>query len=468
MAENSATKTEARTDKLRLRDMLAYGTGDLGMSVAWSFLGGYTTFFLTNAMKLSPAVVGMIILISRVFDGFSDIIMGVLVDRTRTKIGKARPWMLRAAIPLGIAFGLFFFVPPFGTTGKIIWVFITYNLVSTVCFTAASIPYAALSPLMTRDAGSRLGLNVTRMLCAILSGLIAASISMPVINALGGDGEPKAWFALATGYAVFMTIMILLCAALTKERYSGDETKTDNVPFKKALGGLLKNKYWAIMTVCMVLYFVLQNISSGVNIYYFTYVLHNNNAMGLAAISMSLPLLIGIGLSPMLAKKFGKGNLARFSAFAGMFAPLIAAINPENMIIILLKAALSGLIMAPFASVGFAMIADVCDYGYWKTGIRAEGLINSACGFGTKVGAGLGSAAVSWILAFSGFNESLGEFGQTPGVIFSMKFMIIGLPIIICALQFAFLWFYKLDKQYPHIMAELEARESEKSGVAGS
>jgi len=454
---------QERDDRLKSKEVLAYGSGDLGMSLAWSLLGTFTTFYLTNVMGISAAIAGSVILFSKIFSGIADLLVGVAVDRTRTKMGKARPWMYRWSIPLGISFVLFFTVPHFEMTGKIIWTIITYNLMSTVFYTLVNIPYGTLSPLMTRDSGSRVKLNIARMLCGVCSGVIAASITLPVVNALGGDA--LAWTKVAACYAIIMTLLVLLSARFTKERYSFDESPEENakLSIKQAVPFLFSNKFWLIMLLSQIAFFVLQGISNGVNVYYFKYILGNENAVGLAAVSMALPMLAAILLSPSLVKKYGKGKMALFSAFCGICVPLIVLIDPTSLPIILIKSALTGITLAPFASVGFAMLADVCDYSYWKTGIKTEALINSAASFGAKAGIGVGSASIGWILAAGSFDASLPI--QPESAITAMKFMMIGLPAILSLLQFLALMFYNLDKIYPTIIKDIEDREQRKAGI---
>jgi GPH family glycoside/pentoside/hexuronide:cation symporter len=457
-----ADKQPVPGDKLKFSELLAYGSGDFGMSFGWSLMGGFASFFLTTVVGLSAAIAGTIFLVSRLFDAASDVIVGTLVDRTHTKQGKARPWMFRAALPAGISLVLFFTAPEFNDIGKIIWVFLTYNLMSTVCYTCANIPYGALSPLMTRDPGSRVGLNISRMLCAILSGVISSSITLPIVNSLGGGSD--AWFRVSIVFAAVMTLMILAAALFSKERYGESDQKKveEKLPLKTALGNLLKNKYWAIMTGCMVIFYMMQNTTNGVNVYYFTYILDRPNSMGLAAIAMALPMLIGIMLAPLLVKKFGKRNLARVSALGGVIGPLLLLANPTSLTFVLIKCVISGIMMAPFTAVGFAMIADVCDYGYWKTGVRAEGLINSAISFGSKFGTGIGAGIVGWGLAAGGFDGALAI--QPDSALGAMKFLMIGTPIIINILQFVLLCFYKLDREYPAIIKEIKEREGGEKG----
>jgi GPH family glycoside/pentoside/hexuronide:cation symporter len=261
-------------------------------------------------------------------------------------------------------------------------------------------------------------------------------------------------------FAAVMVVMIIVAAAFTKERYGeSDEKKADEkLPLKIGLGNLLKNKYWAIMTGCMVIFYMMQNTTNGVNVYYFTYILDKPNLMGLAAIAMAFPMLICIMLSPLLVKKFGKGNLARASALGGVIGPLLLLINPTSLIFVLIKCVISGIFMAPFSAVGFAMIADVCDYGYWKTGVRTEGLINSAVSFGSKFGTGIGAGIVGWVLAAGAFDGELAI--QPDSALTAMKFLMIGTPIIINIIQFILLCFYKLDREYPGIIKDIAEREA--------
>ncbi|MDL2293399.1 glycoside-pentoside-hexuronide (GPH):cation symporter [Ruminococcaceae bacterium OttesenSCG-928-D13] len=438
---------------------MSYAIGDLGQTIGWGFLSGYVTFYMTNYVGIPIGITGMVIMVSRFMDAFSDVIVGSAMDRTKSRFGKARPWLIYGALPLTITFILLFSVPDFSETGKLLWFIILYNITVTIFYTAVNVPYNALTPLITRDPQSRVRLGATRMLLGILASTIVSAITLPVINGMGGT--KGAWSTWATIVGIFMGVCIIVCGLLVRERYSGDigTEEKEKRSLKDSFKHLLKNKYWIILTLALVINYALQAAGNGINIYYFKYILGNENSVGLAGIALALPMLVLLILVPLLAKKVPKGTLARISAIGALAGPLVVLINPESMGIVILRSTLNGLFMAPITAVGFAMIADVSDYGYWKSGVKCEGLVNSAVGFGTKVGMGLGTGLLGWILSMGGFNADLAV--QPDSAIFAMKFCMIGVPIIMALLQFTILWFYRLDKEYPIVIAEIQKREKD-------
>jgi len=461
--EKKENVKETAPDRMKFGSLVGYGMGDFGLTVGWGFLSGYIIFYMTNFVGLSAGVVGMVVMVSRILDAVSDVMVGNAMDKTKTRFGKARPWLLGGVIPLTVCFILLFSVPNLGETGKLLWFIIIYNFSVSVFYTIVSVPYGALTPLMTRDPSSRIKCGVTRMVMGILSGVVISSLTMPMINAMGGD--KASWSAWSVIVGIFMAVCILICFLATRERYGGDIKEAPKIKrsFVQAYKSLLTNKYWIILTLALILSYTMQGVQTGTNIYYFKYIIGDENRVGLAAIAMSLPLVFMLMLVPLMSKKFSKGTLARMSTLGRLTAPLILLISPSSLTNMVIKSVFEGIFMAPFVAVNFAMIADVSDYGYWKTGIKSEGLVNSATSFGTKVGMGLGAGIVGWVLTLGRFNAELTV--QPDSAIFALKFLMIGVPIVLFVLNFIVLLFYKLDAQYPTIMAEIKQRET--SGTQG-
>lgn len=458
--EETVNSKPVSPDKIKIGGLLGYGLGDAGMVTGWTFLSSYITFFMTNYVGIGAGIVGTVIMVSRLMDAVSDVMVGSAVDRTKSRFGKARPWMLYGVVPLTVCFILMYAVPDIGDTGKLWWFIIFYNLTVTVFYTAVNVPFNSLTPLMTRDPSSRVNCGVVRMLMGIFGAMVASILTMPMINAMGGD--KSAWKIWGAIIGVFMGVCIFLCFLFTKERYSDDlqSIKREPLSLTKTYKSLISNKYWVILTIVLILNYALQGVTQGVNIYYFKYIIGDENLVGLASMAQSLPMLILLFLTPVFAKKISKVNLARFSAVGGVVTAVVMLINPTSLGVMIVRSVLQGISMAPFSAVNFAMIADVADYGYWKDGVKCEGLVNSAASFGTKIGTALGAGMVGWVLAFGRFNAELPS--QPDSAISALKFMMIGIPIIMSLIQLVVLHFYKLDKEYPTILAEIKQREVNK------
>jgi GPH family glycoside/pentoside/hexuronide:cation symporter len=448
------TKKVDYTQKISFGEKFGYGLGDLASNLVFAAMGTFMTFFYTDVAGIGAGVIGTIMLISRLLDGVSDIAMGIIMDRTKSKHGKARPWILWMAVPFGICAALLFTVPSFGPTGKIIYVFITYNLMSTVIYTAINIPYGAMNSLMTQDHYQRSVINIFRMVMAMTGALAVNMITLPIVKAFG-DG-PKGWSLTFVVFGTIATILFIITFFTTKERVKpavGKEQKT--VPIKQGFKALMVNKYWMIMVILGVVTFIGQGVG-GVNIFYAQYVLGDKNHIGTLTLAMIIPMLLGMFLVALLIKRIGKRNSALIGTAIVLIGQVIMMLSPANLTLILVATAIKGIGSAPLVVSLFAMIADTIEYGEWKSGVRTEGLVYSAASFGGKVGAGLGVALIGWILAMGGYVG--GEATQSVAAIGSIKTLFLYIPAMVTVLQFILLWFYKLDKEYPKIVEELHQR----------
>ena len=318
--------------------------------------------------------VGTIMMISRVFDGISDIIMGVIVDRTHSRFGKARPWILRMCIPFAISGVLMFSVPAsWSSTPKLVYVFITYNLVSTVIYTAINVPYSALNALMTQDPYERSVLSIFRNLLATAGTLTINTFTLPLVEYFGNNAS--AWTKTFVVFG-FVSIAAFLCTFFgTKERVraneAGEQKVEENVPFVTGIKALFQNKYWIMMTGMLALFFLMYSVNGGATMW--------------------------------------------------------------------------------------AMVSDTIDYGEWKTGYRTEGLVNSACSFGYKIGNGIGSALLGVILEVGGYVGNAAA--QTASALTSIKICFVWIPIAVYVCGLIIMKFYHLDKEFDGIIADLKARK---------
>lgn len=234
---------KAVTNGLSLSSKVAYGCGDAACNVVWGAMSAWLMYYYTNVAHVSALSIGTIMLLSRIIDGFTDIIMGIIVDKTKSKHGKARPWLLRMAIPFAIATVAMFSVPESDNTIKLIYIFVTYNLVNTF-YTGINVPYGALSSLMTQDQYERSLLNIYRIVFAQIANFIVASMTMPLIQALGGTR-----YSWSLAYAIFTAVAVGLFVINfigTKEVVGEDASKREDVPVKVGLKALITNKYWII------------------------------------------------------------------------------------------------------------------------------------------------------------------------------------------------------------------------------
>ena len=436
-------------------ERLAFGAGDLANNVIYAAISTFLIFYYTDVIGVSAAAVGTIMLISRFLDCIADLTMGIIVDRTKSKYGKARPWIIRMAVPFAIGGVLLFSVPTsWGVNAKLIYIFVTYNLVSTIIYTAINVPYATLNALMTQDQYERSVLSIFRMILSTVGSMGIAMLTLPVVKMFGNN--PRAWSYTFALFGVVAAALFTFTFLGTKERVKPVDESEEDIPIKIGLKVLFQNKYWIYITLILILLFIGFTINGGAAVYYAEAVLGNKELVGMLSTATSLSQIIAMFLVAGFIKKFGKRNVMIVSSVIVILAYIVIALSGKNMQLLLAGNIVKGIGFAGIAACMFAMVSDTIEYGEWKTGVRIEGLTNSASSFGFKVGGGLGAAAIGWILSAAGYvgNASV----QSGTAIFAIKALYIYIPIIITIVQIGILILYKLDEEYPTILKELQER----------
>lgn len=446
------------TEKIGVREKLAYGCGDLASNLVMVLTGTYISFFYTDALGLNVGIVGTLILISRFFDGFTDIIMGFIMDKTKSKHGKARAWMLWLAIPFGVCTALLTMVPNLGNVGKYIYVFISYNVVTTFLYTAINIPYGALNSLMTRDQTQRESINVFRMTMAQIGGLIINACTLPFINAVGGSTNQSSWMIVSSVYGFIAAALFLLCFAKTKERVNVVSDEDRKIGFIKTLKLMMKNDAWLLICAIWVVNILGMAIGMGVGVYYAKYILHNESYFGFLAVIQQGISIVFMAMMMPLVKKFGKRNVALVGTIISLISQLLMIVNPASFSWLVVCNIVKGIGAAPLMATLFAMMADSIEYGHWKTGVRIEGTLYSATTFGAKVGGGVGMVVATTVLGMAGYNGALAV--QSESALTAISNLYIYAPIIFLVILPILYCFYKLDKQYPQVIKELTEREN--------
>lgn len=453
-----ASETKNYVEKIGIGEKLAYGCGDLSSNLVMVLTGTYMAFFYTDALGLNVGIVGAILLVSRFFDGVSDIFMGFIMDKTKSKHGKARAWMLWLAVPFGVCTAALTMVPNLGDTGKYIYIFITYNLVTTFLYTAINIPYGALNSLMTRDQHQRESINVIRMTMAQVGGIIINLFTLPLVNAVGGSTDQRSWIFVSCLYGALAALLFLLCFAKTKERVNVVSEKDRKTSFLKTLKFMVKNDAWLIICGIWVVNILGMSLGMGVGLYYAKYILHNEAAFGILSVAQQGVAIVCMALIVPIIKKYGKRNTALVGTVISLLGQILMLINPTSLSWMIVCSVVKGIGMAPLMATIFAMMADSIEYGHWKTGVRIEGTLYSATTFGAKVGGGLGMVIATTILGAVGYNGALAVQSETALTTISALYLYA--PIIFLAIVPILYLMYKLDKQYPQVMKELAEREA--------
>lgn len=443
----------------KLSERLAYGFGDFGCNIIYTAMSAFLLFYYTDYAGVSAFAVGTIMMVSRLFDGVSDIIMGVIVDRTKSKYGKARPWILRMCIPFAISGVLLFSVPTsWAETPKLIYVFITYNLVSTVVYTAINVPYSALNALMTQNPYERSVLSIFRNLLATAGTLTINIFTLPLVEFFGNNA--LAWTKTFFIFGIVAIIAFLYTFWGISERVKSvaqlQSTENNDVPVLVGIKALFKNKYWIMMTGMLALFFLMYAINGGSTVYYAKDILGDKNLVGTINGIFNIVQICGMFFIAMMIKKFGKRNIFALGLVLDIIGMLILNYSNGIMSLIIISSVIRGLGNACGGATMWAMVSDTIDYGEWKTGYRTEGLVNSACSFGWKIGNGIGSALLGLILEAGGYVGT--AITQTETALFSIEICFIWIPIAIYVIGLVIMSFYHLDKEFPAIIRDLNNR----------
>lgn len=447
--------------KLSLTTKLSYASGDVACNIVFGMIGTLLTLFYTDYVGIAPATVGLVMLLSRIFDGVSDLIMGVIVEKTESKWGKSRPWVLWMSAPFALSAVLLFTVP--NTTGvlQFLYLFVTYNFCTTVCYTAVNLPYGSLSAMMTRVSGERDMLSVVRMGLSPIGKIIAATCTLPIVKLFGDD--QAAWVKTMSIWAVLAMVLLFICFFKCEETVEIEAKKhAKKVPLKKSFVALFKNQYfWAVLVLWMV-QSVSFSISGTILPYYCKYILGNDTWMySTLFLIETLTLVACIFACTPLIKKFSKRDVALIGSVIALIGQLVFFLNPHSFPWMVMSCVTRAIGLAPLNAVVFGMVGDVVEFGQWKTHIRQESLVFAGGSIGTKVGAGFASAIMTGLLSLSGYVSTSAGGAIQPQ---STLDMIINIykygPVFIAVLACITLALYKLDKIYPSIMDELLDREA--------
>ncbi len=447
----------------KIAERFSYGCGDFGCNIIYTAMSAFLLFYYTDYAKVSALAVGTIMMISRVFDGVSDIIMGVIVDRTKSKFGKARPWILRMCIPFALSGILLFSVPVgLGDTAKLVYIFITYNLTSTVVYTAINVPYSALNALMTQDPYERSVLSIFRNLLATAGTLIINTVTLPLVEFFGDNAS--AWTKAFCVLGALAVVAFLFTFFGTKERVHSVAEKQSgesvDVPFKEGIKALFKNKYWIMMTCMLALFFLMYSVNGGSTVYYAKDILGDRSLVSTINGIFNVVQILAMFFIAMLVKKFGKRNVFALGLILDIVGMLILNYSAGTMPMIVVSSVVRGIGNACGGATMWAMVSDTIDYGEWKTGYRTEGLVNSACSFGYKIGNGIGSALLGLILEIGGY---VGEAAvQSASALVSIKVCFIWIPVAVYVCGLVIMAFWNLDKEFDGIIADLKQRAADK------
>jgi GPH family glycoside/pentoside/hexuronide:cation symporter len=440
---------------LSVKEKIGYSLGDTASHFVWDMVGFWLLFFYTDVYGISAAAAGTIMLVARFWDMAIDPVIGVISDRTNTRWGKFRPYILFGAIPYAILAILTFTTPNFGETGKIVYAGATYVLLMTA-YAAINLPYSALGAVMTGDTYERAGLNTYRFIAGFTGQFIVTGLALTLAEFFGGGDKAKGFQYTVFLFAGLSLIFFYITFKTTKERVQPPKEQVNSL--KEDVQNLFQNKAWIILALVGIISFIMFAMQNAAIAYYFKYYLGRENNVQLFNVIGTVALIVALPLSKPLAKRFGNKNVfIGSSLISGLFFMLIYIAGVNDLTTIYIFNIIAKMAYAPAVPLLWTMIADSADYGEWTTGRRATGLYFSAAVFAQKAGWGIGAAIAGWILAASSFVPNV---VQNDTAITGIKLLVSVIPGILymsCAL---FMIFYKIDTKTTTLMKkELDERK---------
>ena len=455
------------TQGVTFGEKLGYGLGEIPGTMN-SILSAILTMFYTDNVAIAAGAVGTMFFISRLLDGITDLIAGNMIDKTKSKWGKARPWLLWMCIPTGLALALIFLVPQDGSDmAKLIYAFVTYNLFTSVAYTIVGVAKNALMPLMTQNGLGRAALAKYSLIFGLGGSILGISITFPFVAAMGGD--VTAWRIVFAVYGAVTVVALLASFVLTHEHVQSVESVTlGNEEEKMTFVEGLKNKYFLFALAMTVIVNFAVQINSSSQTYFYTYTMKDQMLTSSLNMVSLVPTVIGIlFLAGPSLKFFGKKRSVYVGAAGQIIGYVLRGLAAVTASVPLLAAGtiICGLATGPLSVPVNTLAADAVDYGEYLTNKRIEGIGSSVVSFSQKISNGLAAGVVGWVLALTGYVANQAQSNLTN---FGITFLFAWLPIIMLVIVIiSFRVVYKYDKEEKMVLEELTRRkaESEKQTV---
>ncbi len=425
---------------LKWYQKVAYGSGDLAANCSYGLVSSFILLYLTGTMGLNSGIIGTLMLASKFLDGISDIIFGTLIDRTHSKLGKARPWMLYGQIGLSVCLFLLFAVPAADTTVQYIYFFVVYTALNAVFFTANNIAYSSLVALITKNNNERVQLGSIRFMFAVVTNIVMGFAVTGMVEKFGGGAA--GWRTTALIFAIIgLVVNTISCLAVKElpedelaDELAAKKTKNaddDKLSFGETVKILVHNKYYLLILAIYLVYYIMSNLTTGAGAFCATYYWGDGSLLGTFSMMKMFPVIIALALAPGLVKKFGsmqKVNFWGYLVSSVLGIPMIYFAAQKNVKMFLLLMFIKGIFAGMLSGSLNALIAEISGYTTRTTGKRMDGMMFSCSSLGVKVGGGIGTAAVGWLLELGGFVGTAAV--QSEGAIRMIFNLYITFPVI--------------------------------------
>lgn len=437
--------------KLSLKEKLGYACGDVASNFYWRVFDVFLFIFYTDVFGIPAAAVGTMMLVTRLVDAFSDPLMGALADRTQTKYGKFRPYLLWGILPLAAAGVLTFTVPDLDESGKIVWAYATY-IFMMLAYTFINVPYGALLGVVTGNTQERTTLTSFRFIGAFSGGSLVAFLTPELVSYLGNGDEITGWQLTMGLYGIVAAMLFSFSFYSTKERITPPANQ--KTPVIQDLKDLTKNKPWIVLFCLALIIMMTISLRGSTGTFYFKYFVGREDLIGSFSLAYMLSLAVGAASTPLLTKFFDKKSLLTLLMMIVAILSVGFYFVPKDHIQLMFTLQiLIGLALGPKSPLVFSMYADTADYSQWKTGRRATAMIFSAAAFAQKLGGAIAGAMIGWILASMGYIANQAQTGASEhGIVLLMTLI----PGVIAIVAVVAIRFYPLtDEQQKQIQHDL-------------
>ena len=453
-AAATAPRAADGTERLSLKEKIGYSLGDTAANFIFQTMIIFQLAFYTDTFGISARAAGTLFLVVRVWDAIFDPIMGVIADRTNTRWGKFRPWILWTALPFGIMGMLTFTTPDLSTSGKLFYAYTTY-IVLMMVYSANNLPYSALSGVMTGDVGERTSLSQYRFIFAMLAQLVIQGLALPMVNYFGQGNDARGYQVTMGIFSLLAVVFFVITFSTTKERIQPPPDQEQNI--RRDFADLGRNGPWLAMFVLTLILFITLALRGGTVLYYFRYYVGRESLFSMFNVLGTGATILGVILSKPLALRYGKRNLFIAGlAFTTLFTAAFAVFPREAVTMMFATEMLRQFAYGFTIPLLWAMMADVADFSEWKNHRRATAIVFSAIVFALKAGLGFGGAIGGWLLSAYGYVPNVEQSARAlDGIRMSMSVY----PAIAFGLCAVCLLFYRIDRRMEVTIAdELAAR----------
>ncbi len=458
-----------QTEKLPLKEKIGYGFGNLASCLFWMTIMSQLLYFYIDVFGLTAKAAGIMFFVSRLSDAIFDVVIGMVADRTKSRWGKFRPYILWGAIPLAIAAVLAFTTPAFNDVGKLLYAYVTF-ISFMFLYSTVNIPYTALLGVISGDPVERADAATSKFICAFLAGIIVSATALPFAKYFGEGNDAKGWHVTMMIYAIAAVAFFLITFFSTKERIQPIAKERTDV--KRDLKDLVRNVPWIMLFIVTILFILFVCIRMNIITFYFKYyvgeqevkLFGSTHKYGWEVLASAfntvgqVTSLIGTASIPFIVRLIGRRKAAIILFVAALVCTgVFYFFKPEDLVLMFVFQALGSITGGPISAFFWIMYADTADYSEWKTGRRATGLVFSASIMSNKLGWAFGSMLSAFILAQTGF---VANVAQNANVLTGLKAMMSVIPVSIGVIALIILiFFYKLDeKTMANVKTELDER----------